>query len=842
MSTFTFNPVKATPTVDWNTPSDWLPTSVPDSSDADVIILVITPPSPLLTIENTESYIVNSVTVDTALAIDGTLSIVSDLTLDDGSRLELAGSLALGSLPNAGPTVSEIYGWGQISSPGTIDNQGVIFADNASPLNLDFAGLQNAGLIESIQTRYQPPITVNIDIGTAAGAFTNLSSGTLLANGGTIEINAGSGSGFDNPSAGTLTLGTYEVASGGEINFNIGSDITDDAATIILSPGTGPTALEAEVNGTEYGLGQTLQTIAPTGVLLLNDTTFTNANPLTVDGLVLLQPGPLALEESMATATLSAPGITIQSGGTVIGGGYIDGPITNNGMLIASYPALDIQYQQGDQFGVDLVLNSSVTGTGTMAILSGNFYRYGFGRNPTELEIVGAVTNAVAFGNGPNGILVLDDPTQFVGPISGFTNGVDVVQYGFQGFYTSFPSSDRIILYGFSASAITNLDYNGTSAAGTLSFDDDGKSMALNFVGDYSLDDFAVSAGPQAISTSPPSVEISLDTPVLCFVTGTMIATQAGETPVEQLMVGDMVRTASGGIRPITWIGEGRVLATRGRRSAATPVIVRKGALADNVPHRDLKVTKGHAFYLHDVLIPVEFLVNHRSIYWDDRAQEVSLYHIELDTHDVLLANGAPAESYRDDGNRWLFQNANSGWDLQPKPPCAPVLTGGPIVDTIWWQILARSGPRPQLPLTQDPDLHLLVNGQRIDAVTRTNNVCVFRLPSAFHAQHPPAVRIISHAAAPQELGLARDPRSLGIALRRIAIRQGTRFQVIEADDPRLSDGLHAFEIDNAFRWTNGDTRLPDTLFAGFTGPVEIAIHYAATAHYIDDGASRQTA
>ena len=199
MSTFTFNPVKATPTVDWNTPSDWLPTSVPDSSDADVIILVITPPSPLLTIENTESYIVNSVTVDTALAIDGTLSIVSDLTLDDGNRLELAGSLALGSLPNAGPTVSEIYGWGQISSPGTIDNQGVIFADNASPLNLDFAGLQNAGLIESIQTRYQPPITVNIDIGTAAGAFTNLSSGTLLANGGTIEINAGSGSGFDNP-------------------------------------------------------------------------------------------------------------------------------------------------------------------------------------------------------------------------------------------------------------------------------------------------------------------------------------------------------------------------------------------------------------------------------------------------------------------------------------------------------------------------------------------------------------------------------------------------------------------------------------------------------------------
>ena len=50
----------------------------------------------------------------------------------------------------------------------------------------------------------------------------------------------------------------------------------------------------------------------------------------------------------------------------------------------------------------------------------------------------------------------------------------------------------------------------------------------------------------------------------------------------------------------------------------------------------------------------------------------------------MLLANGAPVESYRDDGNRWLFQNTNTGWDLPPKPPCAPVLTGGPTVDAVW--------------------------------------------------------------------------------------------------------------------------------------------------------------
>jgi len=124
-------------------------------------------------------------------------------------------------------------------------------------------------------------------------------------------------------------------------------------------------------------------------------------------------------------------------------------------------------------------------------------------------------------------------------------------------------------------------------------------------------------------------------------------------------------------------------------------VIVRKGALADNVPHHDLRITKGHSLFIDDVLNPVEFLVNHRSILWDDRAQEVIVYHIELETHDALIANGAAAESYRDDGNRWLFQNANSGWHLPPNDPCAPELTGGPVVDAIWRRLLDRAGPRP---------------------------------------------------------------------------------------------------------------------------------------------------
>jgi Hint domain len=226
----------------------------------------------------------------------------------------------------------------------------------------------------------------------------------------------------------------------------------------------------------------------------------------------------------------------------------------------------------------------------------------------------------------------------------------------------------------------------------------------------------------------------------------------------------------------------------------------------------------------------VEFLVNHRSILWDDRARTETLYHIELESHDILLANGAPAESYRDDGNRWLFRNANSGWDLPPQQPCAPVLTGEPIVDAIWRHLLDRAGRRPGFVLTAEPDLHLEVDGRRLDAVSRRKRAYCFRL----HA--PPAVtRVVSRAGAPSELGLARDPRVLGVAIRQIGLAHGTQMRVMEASDLRLADGFHAFEADNDFRWTNGNATLPVALFDDFAGPIELVVQVGATARYIAD-------
>src|SRR5258708_6330715 len=112
--------------------------------------------------------------------------------------------------------------------------------------------------------------------------------------------------------------------------------------------------------------------------------------------------------------------------------------------------------------------------------------------------------------------------------------------------------------------------------------------------------------------------------------------------------------------KPIVWIGHGRRRVTVANPEAR-PLIVRAHAIAPGVPLRDLYLTRGHSLYFDGVLIPVEFLVNERSIVWDETATAVEFYHLELEDHDVLLADGAPAESYRDDGNRHLFDN--------PEPP-----------------------------------------------------------------------------------------------------------------------------------------------------------------------------
>ena len=334
----------------------------------------------------------------------------------------------------------------------------------------------------------------------------------------------------------------------------------------------------------------------------------------------------------------------------------------------------------------------------------------------------------------------------------------------------------------------------------------------------------------QPLAFDPP---YTLDPP--CFCRGTLILTPSGEVPVEQLKIGDLVTTLSGAARPVTWIGSGRSLITPANEQSR-PVIVRRGALGDGVPSRDLYVTGGHSLYVDGVLIPAEFLVNGRSVVWDAAARVVEFYHVELPSHDVLIADGAPAESYKEDDNRDQFHNADrpavaakeSAW-------FAPVQTKGPVVDAVWRRLLARSGFTCPT-LTADPDLHLIADGERVDAEVDVqaagDGVYRFRLERA------PAgdLRIGSRGASPAEIGRNPDRRRLGVAIRSLVLRGASlhgaeRTTTLPYDWPWLRQGFHQAEAWGA-RWTDGDALVPNRVFRGYAGALEIVVTTGGEMQY----------
>jgi hypothetical protein len=154
---------------------------------------------------------------------------------------------------------------------------------------------------------------------------------------------------------------------------------------------------------------------------------------------------------------------------------------------------------------------------------------------------------------------------------------------------------------------------------------------------------------------------------VACYLQGTRIATPDGETPIEDLRIGDLVRTASGATRPIRWIGwRGYSAARAAGDRELQPIRFPAGSLGPNSPCRDLYVSPRHAMLLGGVLVPANRLLGWQGIARAALRTEIVYLHIELDTHDLILANGAASESFADTGNRHMFHNGGDYAALYP--------------------------------------------------------------------------------------------------------------------------------------------------------------------------------
>ena len=175
------------------------------------------------------------------------------------------------------------------------------------------------------------------------------------------------------------------------------------------------------------------------------------------------------------------------------------------------------------------------------------------------------------------------------------------------------------------------------------------------------------------------------------------------------------------------------------------PVRIERDAFADNVPHRDLLVSPDHAIFVDGMLICAKQLVNGTTIRRERDWTAVDYYHVELDQHAILLAEGRPAESYLNTGNRGFFANSGQPMVLHPEltdetayptreaDSCVPFVWDGASVQPVWQQLAERAAAigraAPSHVTTTDADLRLVADRRTIKPVFSDSNRVIFALP-----------------------------------------------------------------------------------------------------------------
>jgi hypothetical protein len=464
MTTCTFIAKSSTQFVNWSDPSVWSGGVVPNGSGVDVVIPTITTGSngqiynSFLTEDGT--YTISSLAIsNNDLLLNGNLTVLHNVTVLTGGDILLGfnfgspatGSLSVASLDNSGA----VGGRGSINSSGPILNEGEI---SGGGLSLTAPSLNNVG--------------------------------TLFAHPGNLIVTISPG-GFTNLSGSTLTGGTYTAIgdpttpnSSGALFLNVGAVIATDAAKISLS---GPAAIYSfdNVSGTYVPITASLHTIANSATLSLSFSSY-DWSDLTVDGSVTLSVDGRSAFPTKLTSTH----LTIDPHGVVSGIGTLSAPILNAGTIVAGSPALSPVVSP--PFSNVLDITGPVSGSGLLKILpalntsSGRFTSF----LPATLELGAAASSDVVFLDN-RGILILDNPSAFSGKIAPTGSG------------------DQIVLRGISFSSVTGYSYSGDTDSGALKIQFASGEIDLNFSGYFATGSFTLKAGPQSLSSDPPSLLVT---------------------------------------------------------------------------------------------------------------------------------------------------------------------------------------------------------------------------------------------------------------------------------------------------------------------------------------------
>jgi len=475
---------------------------------------------------------------------------------------------------------------------------------------------------------------------------------------------------------------------------------------------------------------------------------------------------------------------TVQSGGTIlaISGGVLSGAtILSGGTALVS--------SGGTAVGLD------VQAGGTEIVASGGaLYDVTISGGAVDLLSGAASSGTIDFA-GSGGSLIVSGGLPAGDTLAGFSSGGDNIVFadvGFSGTTASFVSG--VITVSSGGSSFTVADPSG--AGTTFSILNDGGVAEL----------------------------------VPCFAAGTRLLSEAGEVAIEDVAVGDVlvtVRANGPASRRVVWTGSRHVdIACHPTPALVRPVRICAGAFGPDLPARDLRVSPLHRIYHQDHLFEALTLVNGATIFQEASCQSVTYHHVELESHDVLLAEGLPAESYLDTGNRACFAGGERV-ELHPDftarhwtQSCVPMIFEGPAMQALKVLLLARADALGHR-LTAADDLHVLADGARIEPVRLSATRSAFMLPA-----NVADIALRSRSFVPAQCRPAsQDGRTLGLCVARLQL---DGLDLLLEDDGVSADGWSRFErfaAGAAQRWTTGDTPLP-------AGTRLIVIDSAGPGHY----------
>lgn len=747
--------------------------------------------------------------------VDNTGMIVGGFA---GVFLTSGGSVA----NNGGEITANGYGvYASNSTPGTVTNSGTItatgigvqlrggwyIANNGGSITADFGVrlygggtvTNNAGLIQGD--------TIGVRIKGSAGTVSN--SGMITGGSKAIELGAGR---VDN-NAGSITSLHYgvkiydvgTVTNSGAITATLGIGVRILAGNVLINSGM--------ITGYDFGVFTGLGTVTNYGTI-----TATSTNVGSVPAGILFSGTVINFGTIAGAYAGNATGI--------LGGGLI----VNTGGLIKGSQGINLK------FGGTVINSGTIVGGGSsgIAIVFG-----GTSVSMLALQPGYVISGRIRGSTSVQAVDILELDGAAAAPLTVNYNGLELgyfdrVLFGAGNYNTLKVSNNASILpitiSGFDATSEI-IDLTGIGSDGQVT-NHDTANYRLTVGGSLGSVTLQLDATDgTAFSTAPDGTGGT--NLIACFLRGTRIRTAAGELPVEQLTIGDHVMTSSGEEKPIRWIGRrayDRRFVAGNRR--VLPVCVRAGALGERTPTRDLWVSPEHSLLIDGVLVQAMHLVNGASITHPVECDQVEYFHIELEAHDVIFAEGAAVETFIDCDNRFMFQNAADYIRLYPDDErphwqfCAPRPDRDSAeVTAIRTALLALAEARGRA--NRDPDLHLIVDGCPLQPYSVADGAYRFVVPAGARG-----ITIRSRTAIPAETEPnCADLRPLGVPLRRLMLRGDGMNLEITSDCPALHDGFHTNE--GSHRWTNGRGKLPPELLACFEADVAIEVWIGITdLHY----------